>query len=160
MDAYLNAIQAVEVQSQVQTNTNVLMALVAVTATCVGGLVYVLKNGRTVIKDTQKQVAEVNNAVNNIGPGEHRLYDKVSHALEAIKAQDIRIELIISETAKNTAFWDDFHVRWGRLPEDLDDGTDVVLMVRDVQRKLEDIQYQIQQYDGRFDAITKERHGQ
>lgn len=86
----------------------IVLALIAVIAASVGALVFVIRNGK-VVRDTNEQITQVNAAVNNIGPGEHRLYDKVSHVISELEdVKDILADVTL-EIKQHKLFWDQLH---------------------------------------------------
>lgn len=67
-----------------------------------------------------QQSTAANRATNGTGPGEHRLYDMVSHIREEIS--------VLTEAQA------DFHRRgWRNLPDDLNDATKLTLKLRGLE---------------------------
>ena len=97
----------------------IILALIGIIATSVAALVYTIRNN-TLAKAATQTVAEVNKAVNNIGPGEHRLYDKVD---------DIQKKVDVLQ-ASQEAF--DEH-GWNHLPADFNDAVSLTSTIRDLQ---------------------------
>lgn len=59
-------------------NDQVALALIAVVATSVAALVFVIRQNRYV-RSAAEEATAANQAVNNVGPGKHNLYDMVSN---------------------------------------------------------------------------------
>jgi Na+-translocating ferredoxin:NAD+ oxidoreductase RnfG subunit len=94
----------------------IILALVAVIAPLVGALVVLAK--RTTIAAEQATMA--NRAVNNVGPGEHSLWDQVSFVREDV------MELVEAQR--------DFAKRgWQTLPEDISTAARLTETIRDLQ---------------------------
>ena len=98
----------------VDSHEAIIMALIAIVATSIGALVYAIKNNSLGVK--------INRAVNNVGPGEHRLYDVIA-----------RIE------AKQDAF----DKAWGNLPDDMDDAVGLVEVLHGIKNEVALIQTQL-----------------
>jgi hypothetical protein len=112
------------VTSVADQNDQIIMALIALIGTSIAALVYTIRNnslGKTIAKDAY----EANKAVNNIGPGEHRLYDIVT-----------RIE----------AKQDDFDRKWGNLPDDMDDAVGMAELLHSMQRTILEIGLKLDQH--------------
>ena len=101
------------------SNTQIILGLIAVLATCVGILGYVIKNSSTA-KQALEQTTQVNRAVNNVGPGEHRLYDKIS-GLESSVNKLVEIQEKFSEHG------------WETLPPDLNTAVGLTVSIRELQ---------------------------
>lgn len=119
------------VQDIAQQNETVVLALIAVISLAVGALVYAIKNN-TLGKEIAKDASEANKAVNNVGPGEHRLYDKVTTLLADVKQ-------IKATQARHQQNWDDFNAKWGNLPDDMDDGADLAVLLREMHHSIQTI---------------------
>lgn len=97
----------------------IIMGLIALLATLVTGLVYMVKT-YTQTKVAATKATGAYEAVNGIGPGEHRLYDKVTH-----------LDNKITEIALKQ---DDFDTRgWPSLPADLATSAGLTEVIRDLQ---------------------------
>ena len=102
-----------------QTHDQIILALIAVVATSVAALVWVIRNSRT-LTQTLEQASAANAAVNNVGPGQHRLYQMVEHI-----AADV-------ETLKAEQHDFDGH-GWDHLPPDLADAVALTETIRQIQ---------------------------
>ena len=121
------------------TNAQIIVALIAVLATCVGILGYVIKNAST-SKRGLEQATQANSAVNNIGPGEHRLYDKIT-GIEASVQKLIEIQEKFSDHG------------WETLPPDLNTAVGLTVTIRELQHsyhtvngKLDEILINLQEH--------------
>lgn len=95
-------------QVTTSSNNEVILALIALIATSIGALVFVIKNGK-LAKDTNDQIAQVNTAVNHVETGEQRLYDKVSHLVSELEdVKDILSDVTV-EIKQHRLFWDQLH---------------------------------------------------
>lgn len=103
----------------------IILALIAIIGTSVAALVYTIRNN-TIAKGASEQVRQVNNAVNNIGPGEHRLYDKVD-----------RIEKSVSKLEADQEEFDSHG--WENLPPDLNNAVMLTSTIRDLQNHHESL---------------------
>lgn len=97
----------------------IILALIAIIGTSVAALVYTIRNN-TIAKGAAQTVEDVNKAVNNIGPGEHRLYDKV----DRIEKSVVKLE------ADQEEF--DSH-GWDNLPADLNNAVVLTSTIRELQ---------------------------
>jgi hypothetical protein len=136
------------VQNLVVGQEQIILALIAVIATAVAALVYTIKNNG-IAKQGAKAANETNAAVNNIGPGEHRLYDMVVMIRDEVKA----LTNSQSEVDKKG---------WSTLPVDLGSATALTETIRTLQRhdssiiqKLEKIDKRIMSIDTKFDEHIK-----
>jgi methyl-accepting chemotaxis protein len=95
-------------QAVTTSNNEIILALIALIATSIGALVFVIKNGK-LVKDTNDQVSQVNTAVNHVESGEQRLYDKVSHLVSELEdVKDILNDVTV-EIKQHRLFWDQLH---------------------------------------------------
>ena len=93
-------------------------SLVAILVTLAGILAVVIKSWQ--------EARAANNAVNNIGPGEHRLYD--------------RIQMIHDEVMHLREGEEQFQSKgWPSLPEDLGSAAALTSTIRDLQRSRDEI---------------------
>ena len=97
----------------------IIFALIGMVGTSIAALVYTIRNNR-IAKDGVDQISQVNNAVNNIGPGEHRLYDMIS----LIRSD---IEYLTNEQRNFAA------KGWNSLPEDINTAVGLTSVIRDLQ---------------------------
>jgi hypothetical protein len=109
---------------------NIVMALIAIIATSIAALVYVIKNN-VLGKSISKDASEANKAVNNIGPGEHRLYDVIK-SIETKQAE--------------------FDRRWGNLPDNIDDAVSLSETIHDIHISIKNI-------DTKLDAHIARENG-
>lgn len=83
-------LSAPEVDAITENSDQIVLALIAIIGTSVAALVYTIRNNRTVQAGAQyaetaaKQASAANAAVNNVGPGDHSLYDLVVHVKEEV----------------------------------------------------------------------------
>ena len=125
----------------------VMLALAGVIAALVTLFGVVL---RSQIKEATKHAREANQAVNNVDYGEHRLYDQV-------RANTAALSRIESAVSRHAEFWDDFHVRWGRLPDDLDDAHDLLTVLGKMQSQIDTIADRLATHDA-WERETKWEH--
>ena len=95
----------------------IILALIAIVGTSIAALVYIIKN-TTITKAAAKDAAEANIAVNNIGPGDHRLYDVISR-IEAKQA--------------------DFDKLWGNLPSHMNSAVTLSETIHDIQDSIKKV---------------------
>jgi hypothetical protein len=129
-----------EVVANAGSSEQVVLALIAVIATAVGALAFVIRGAQNTAKDTNEQVREVNRAVNNIGPGEHRLYDKVDHISNELSLVTEILNTVTRELKEHRAFWKDFHLKWGNLPEELDSAADLAVTLSRIRDEIRNVQ--------------------
>ena len=108
-----------QVESIANTNDQVVMALIAIVGTSIAALVYVIRNGR-LAKDSNAQISAVNRAVNDIGPGEHRLWDKIDNIEKSLTHLEVDQETFDSHG-------------WETLPADLNTAVGLTTTIRDLQ---------------------------
>lgn len=132
------------VQGIANTHDQIILALIAVVATSVAALVYVIKNGRD-IREGATAAKAANAAVNNVGPNKDNLYRMV---------EDIREDVQVLMTHK---------AGWDHLPTDLSDAVNVTSTIRSIQhadketdRKLDVI---IEELRGHIDWEMAEKYG-
>jgi hypothetical protein len=105
-------------------STEVVLGLIAIITLLSGGLVYIVKNYNST-KEVLVQSTAVNNAVNNVGPGESRIYDMVL---------DIKLSVDkLKEDAEARAL-----KGWDSLPSDLANAPAVVETIREIQHDIVD----------------------
>jgi len=113
------------------TSSQIIVALIALIGTCVSILGIAIRNGSTA-KEGLKQATQANSAVNNIGPGEHRLYDKVKHIEEAV--------------TKLVTLQEQFDAHgWETLPPDLNTAVGLTVSIRDLQNHYASTQEKLDQ---------------
>ena len=116
----------------------VILAIIAVLATCVAGLVYVVK--------AYGQAKQTNAAVNHRDTGElslYRLADSNSRKLDDVIAKQA-----------------EFDRKWGNLPAEIGDAVGLNETLHDMNRRLDDIQTQLVDHvawetEVKWPAITK-----
>ena len=95
-----------------------MVGVVAVLGTVIATFGIAIRNGGY-SKTAAKAATEANKAVNNVGPGEHRLYD------------------LIDQIAQKQA---EFDVRWGNLPAGLDNSVSLAETIHDIHRTIHSMQ--------------------
>lgn len=113
------------VKELVNVSDQVLLALIAVIATSVAALVFVIRN-MNISKVAAEQATAANSAVNNVGPGQHRMYDKIS-----------RIEEHVEKLLKDQDRFDSHG--WETLPNDLNTAVALTQTIRQLQHNDEKI---------------------
>jgi uncharacterized protein (UPF0333 family) len=93
-----------------------LLGLLALVGTSIAALVYTIKNN-TLGKTIKDEASAANNAVNNVGPGEHRLYDLVAKIEDRQKTSYDHFSRAIARVESKQ---NDFDKKWGNLPPTLD----------------------------------------
>ena len=84
--------------------------------------------------NARSQARAANAAVNNVGPGAHRLYDQIGHLSDAIQ----RIE-----TKQN-----DFDTKgWPTLPSDMNTAAGLTEVIRDIQHELHVVNTRLAAHD-------------
>lgn len=108
------------------THDQIVMALIGVVAASVAALVFVIKNGRDIragasdAATAATQATAANTAVNNIGPGQHTLYNLVS----SIKDDVDELKATQQEFSKHG---------WVALPADLATAPALTATIRSIQ---------------------------
>lgn len=116
----------------------IMMALIALVATSVAALVYVIRNGRYV-KTAAEQSTEANAAVNNVGPGKHTLY--------------VMVEQIKEDVAHLKRDQEQFDSHgWETLPADMNTAVGLTTTIRELQRHAKDV-------NGKLDVIINHIKG-
>jgi hypothetical protein len=110
------------------SHDQIILALIAIISVSIGALVYTIKNN-ALGKDIAKNAYEANKAVNNIGPGEHRLYEVIA-----------RIE----------AKQDEFDRKWGNLPADMDDAVGLAELLHGMDQRVARIEGKQDQMQGQL----------
>jgi hypothetical protein len=108
-----------EIPNIVSNNNAIILALIGLVSTSIAALVYTIKNGK-ISQEGVDQITAVNNAVNNVGPGEHRLYDML-----ALVRKDIEYLTIAQREFASKG--------WGSLPPDLNNAIGLTEVIRDLQ---------------------------
>lgn len=122
------------------SSDQIVLALIAVIAASVGALVFVIRNAGGTVKDTNRQVTEVNKAVNNIGPGEHRLYDKVDHIYQELGQVTGILQTVTEELKDHRTRWEEFHARWGSFPDGMDSAADLAITLNQIKADIQKVQ--------------------
>ena len=86
----------------------------------VGALLYLVASARKQIDSVEHHAKAANRAVNNVGPGEHRMYDKI----EMIRANVESLVQAHEEFAKRG---------WQTLPDDLATSSALTSTIRELQ---------------------------
>ena len=119
-------------------------ALVAVVVSLVG-LIGLMWKTLAHSKEAAVEARQANAAVNNTGPGEHRLYDKIS--------------LIEKEIGRLVEAETDFTEKgWRNLPEDLNTALGLTETIRSIQRDDVDVSRRVVEIQVMLEAhIARER---
>lgn len=106
---------------QAASNDQVILALIAIIATSVAALVYVIRTNNY-SKTAAEQSTQANRAVNMVSPGEERLVEKVDHLVKSVdKLVDIQEEFSSHG--------------WNTLPADLNNAVNLTTTIRDLQSR-------------------------
>ena len=97
----------------------IVLAVIALASMLAASLVYLVK-GYSNSKTAAEQATEANKAVNNVGPGDHRLYDKISS-----------IEKNVEHLIRDQETFDSHG--WETLPQDLGTAVGLTTTIRDLQ---------------------------
>lgn len=142
--------------TEVVENVGVTGSLAVVILLMVGAVLYLVASARKQIDSAVAhaeraagQASAANSAVNNIGPGEHRMYDK--------------IEMIRADIEALVAAQEDFAKRgWQSLPPDLATSSALTSTIRDlqhadkmVQHGLDDLSHAIAKIDEKITNHVK-----
>lgn len=120
--------------SALPTDHEVVLAVLAILATTVATLVWVIRSG--------KYVRSTDDAVNGIGPGQHRLYDKVDAICESVE--------------KLNAWHEEMQEQgWSHLPPDLHDSVGITLTIRELQRQAVTNKQDHEMLRNRLDEIVR-----
>lgn len=117
------------------SSDQIVLALIAVIAASVGALVFVIRNGK-VARDTNVQISEVNKAVNNIGPGEHRLYDKVTHILVDLSEVKANVSTLTTLVEQHSIFWENLHQRWGTSTHEPGPTNEMTVALKEIREEV------------------------
>lgn len=102
----------------VNAHDQITLGIIGLLGLVVTALVYVVKAYANT-KVAAEQSTKANEAVNNVGPGEHRLYD------------------IIAAIQEKQATFDR---AWGNLPEDMHDAVGLTELLNSMERRIENIE--------------------
>jgi hypothetical protein len=105
----------------VESHDQIMLGIVALLGTLIATFAYVVRNGGYA-RTAAHASTEANKAVNNVGPGEHRLYDVIG-----------RIE----------AKQDEFDRKWGNLPADMGDAVGLAELIHGMDKRISQIQAQL-----------------
>ena len=120
------------VERLVDSHDQIVLALIAVVATAVAALVFVIRNSNN-SRIAAEQSTAANAAVNGVGP-EHRLWDKVDRIEQALQTLVQRQH--------------DFDAHgWGSLPSDLDDAVSLTSTIRELQHNVGDVRSRLIDHD-------------
>lgn len=135
------------------SSDQVVLALISIIAIAVGALVFVIKNGKvardtneqvtntiSTIQDTNAQITQVNRAVNNIGPGDHRLYDKVALAVNELEEVKDILGYVTEEIKQNRVNWKNFHTAWDSLPDGMNNASDLAKSLLEIRGDIAKVQ--------------------
>ena len=107
------------VNSIADTHDQIVLALIAVVAAAVAGLVFIIRSTKWA-REGAEQATKANAAVNNVGPGAHTLYNLV----DSIKRD-------VDELRQDQRDFDEHG--WARLPPDLGDAVALTATIRSMQ---------------------------
>ena len=110
------------------THDQIILALIAIIGTSVAALVYTIRNN-TLNKAIAKDASEANKAVNNVGPGEHRMYDALVNGLKEIADKQA-----------------EFDRKWGNLPDDMDDAVGLVELLHSMSHRMDQVQTELREH--------------
>jgi len=105
----------------------IVLAIIALASMLAAALVYLAK-GYGNSKIAAEQSTAANRAVNDIGPGDHRLYDKVTMIAEDTHTNRKAIEKLIANQEQFDAHG------WENLPQDMDDAVSLTEKIRGLER--------------------------
>ena len=115
------SVDFIAIDAVTDSDNQVILALIALIGTSIAALVYTIRNN-VIARQIAVDASEANKAVNNVGPGEHRLYEVIS-----------RIE------SKQDAF----DKAWGNLPAEMANAVALVDLVRGIRRDVAEIQVEL-----------------
>lgn len=101
------------------SNDQIMLALIALVASSVAALVYVIRNGRYV-KTAAEEATAANQAVNNVGPGKHSLFQMVEHIRDDV-----------AHLKRDQEQFDSHG--WETLPADIGTAVGLTTTIRDLQ---------------------------
>jgi len=107
------------VQAVASNQDQIMLALIALVATSITALVYVIRNGRY-SRTGAEQATAANEAVNNVGEGKHKLYDMVE-----------RIRDDVTDLKEDQDQFDSHG--WETLPSDIGTAVGLTTTIRDLQ---------------------------
>lgn len=134
------------------SHEQVLLALIALVGTSIAALVYIIRNGRIAqvgldhAETAAQQATAANAAVNNVGPGQHKLYDMM------FQVHTTNEQLLKDVTALVEAQRDFTKRGWANLPEPINTALGLTTTILDLQRHAEDV-------NGKLDTIIGELRG-
>jgi hypothetical protein len=120
----------------------IMLALIALLGTCVACLVWIIKNGRT-IRIAADEATAANHAVNNVGGGDHKMYDMVRD----IKGEVKQIKSDVTGLKKDQTQFDSHG--WETLPPDIGTAVGLTTTIRDLQNNHK-------QVNGKLDTLISE----
>lgn len=123
--------QLVPITSGLTTHDQIIASLIGLLGICITALVYIVKTyGNS--KTAAEQSTQTNDAVNHKEHGETRIFEQVREI-------HVKLDAVLATQAIHQQFWDDHHQRWGRLPDDLDDETGLIIALRDLRSSIDDV---------------------
>jgi hypothetical protein len=125
----------------------IMLALIALVSMSIAALVFIIRNGRMAqgagedAATAAKQATAANAAVNNVGPGAHKLYDLVERidrksGHTAIKVTELSadVKVIKEDVTDLKKDQDQFDAHgWETLPADISDAVGLTTTIRDLQ---------------------------
>ena len=94
-----------------------------------------------------RQSRQANRAVNNTEAGEPRLIEKVNHIANTVDRYGDRYETIATAVQTHAQYWEDFHRRWGNLPADIEDATELTVMLRRLDDRITALDRKLSEHD-------------
>lgn len=114
------------VDTAITNQDQIMLALIALVATSIAALVFIIRNGRMTqgagedAATAARMSTAANAAVNNVGPGKHNLYDMVE-----------RIKDDVAHLMRDQEQFDSHG--WETLPPDLSSAVGLTTTIRDLQ---------------------------
>lgn len=128
--------------AEVVDNLGILGSLAAVILLLVGAILYLVASARKQIDQAVYHAQAANEAVNNVGPGDHRLLDKI----EMIRTDVESVVKAQEEFAKNG---------WLTLPSDLASSSALTSTIRELQHADKTIQHGLTELSDAISRIDK-----
>ena len=145
------------------TQDQIMLALIALVSMSMAALVYIIRNGKIAQGGADdaavaaKQATAANAAVNNVGPGKHKMYDMVERidtrsAETVVKVAELSsdVKIVKDDVANLKKDQDqvDSH-GWETLPPDISTAVGLTTTIRDLQNNHN-------QVNGKLDTLISE----
>jgi hypothetical protein len=114
------------IESISTTNDQIMLALIGLVSMAIAALVWVIRNGRY-LKTAAEEATAASAAVNNVGSGDHKMYDMVRDT----KAEVKQIQADVSALKRDQAQFDSHG--WETLPPDLGTAVGLTTTIRGLQ---------------------------